>query len=60
MHVNLTRVGAGHAAHKLHFVFHSLYLTAAALEGHLFYSIMAGATLFFMWGTAVLSNEPAH
>ncbi|QHR71837.1 hypothetical protein forsur_36 [Escherichia phage forsur] len=53
----VSRSGASHAAHKLHFLFHSLYLTAAAMEGHLFYSLMAGGTLLFMVGTAVLGNE---
>ncbi|MGG4739365.1 hypothetical protein ACLPBM_20440 [Escherichia coli] len=57
MKLAVTRSGASHAAHKLHFLFHSLYLTAAALEGHLFYSIMAGGTLLFMLGTAVLGDE---
>lgn len=57
MHVTLNKASASHAAHKMHFLFHSLYLMAAALEGHLFYSLMAGGTLLFMIGTAVLGNE---
>lgn len=57
MKLAVSRSGASHEAHKLHFLFHSLYLTAAAMEGHLFYSLMAGGTLLFMVGTAVLGNE---
>ena len=57
MKLAVTRSGAGHMAHRMHFLFHSLYLTAAAMEGHLFYSLMAGGTLLFMIGTAVLGNE---
>lgn len=53
----MSKAHASHAAHRLHFLFHSLYLTAAALEGHLFYSLMAGGTLLFMIGTAVLGDE---
>ena len=57
MHLPISKAKASHAAHKMHFLFHSLYLTAAALEGHLFYSLMAGGTLLFMIGTVILGDE---
>ncbi len=57
MRLRITRHGVSHASHRLHFLFHSLYLTAAAMEGHLFYSMMAGGTLLFMVGTELLDRE---
>jgi hypothetical protein len=57
MHLPINKASASHAAHKMHFLFHSLYLTAVALEGHLFYSLMAGGTLLFMIGTVILGDE---
>lgn len=57
MKLSVTRRGVSHVAHKMHFLFHSLYLTAAAMEGHLLYSLMAGGTLAFMIGCAVLGDE---
>lgn len=59
MKVSLSRRGVSHASHRLHFLFHSLYLTAAAMEGHLFYSVMAGGTLLFMVGSALLEHDAA-
>lgn len=51
-----SKEGAGNAFHKMHFLCHSGYLTAAALEGHLLYSVMAALTLLFMVGCAVIGH----
>ncbi len=39
-----------------HLLAHSFYLTAATLEGHLFYSTMAAATLLFMLGSSMIGE----
>lgn len=57
MKLVVTHPNAGYVAHKMHFLFHSMYLTVATLEGHLLHSVMAGGTLLFMLGAAALDAE---
>jgi len=56
--MRVTKAGAAHAAHKMHFLCHGMYLTAAVMEGHLLYSTAAGILLFVTVVGAML--DKAH
>ena len=52
----LQKEKAQHVAHRMHFLCHSFYLTAATLEGHLLYSTAAAILLVITLASAALGS----
>ncbi|CBW54762.1 hypothetical protein [Pantoea phage LIMElight] len=56
MALHVTKQVAAHTAHKMHFLCHGFYLTAAVLEGHLLYSTAAAILLVVTVAGAALGS----